>query len=121
MPRQVPIFGLLIAFVVVLLAVYVSLRVESSWLRFLILFLAIFVIASAFMGLSYENKFVDQIIEAGYVDRYVAAHGVGNQATFKAFIRELKQTGFKVNPRMEKILWEEIKKRTGYTGYQNSV
>ncbi len=121
MPKQIPTFGLIIAFLILFLAIYISTKVESSWLRFGILFVAIFFVASAFMGLSYENRIVTQIVKAGYIDKYVAAHGVGNQKTFKALIQELKGAGYKINPRVEKILWDKIKEKTGYSGYQNSV
>jgi hypothetical protein len=120
MARKIPKFGLLIAIMIVILAIYVSTRIESTILKFAILFFAFFFVASAFMGLSYENKIAKQVIAAGYVDRYVSENGMGNQRTFKKFIRELKMNGYKMNPGVEKLLWEEIKKKTGYT-YQNSV
>lgn len=118
--RQVPTFGLVIAIMIVLLAVYVSTRVESSLLKFLILFFPVLIVVSAFLGLAQENKIVGQVAKAGYIDQYVAAHGVGTQKAFKEFIRELKDDGYTINPRMEKVLWEEIKKKAGYN-YQNSV
>lgn len=120
MPRKVPSFGLFIALLIVVLAVYVTTKVESTTWKFVILFVAFFFVASAFMGLSYENRIASSIIRAGYIDQYVRDHGVGTQKTFKAFIKQLKKDGHKINPGVEKILWEEIKNRTGYH-YQNSV
>ncbi|MBU7027157.1 MAG: hypothetical protein HXS48_09450 [Theionarchaea archaeon] len=119
MPRKVPTFGLFIALLIVFLAVYVTTKVESLMWKFIILFAAVFFIASAFMGLVYENRIASQIIKAGYIDQYISSHGVGTQKTFKKFVQQLRKEGYKINPGVEKILWEEIKKKTGY--YQNSV
>jgi hypothetical protein len=106
---------------IVILALYLSTIIENAFLKFLIPFVAILFVASSFMGLVYENRIANQIIQQGYVDQYVGEHGVGNQKTFKQFIQDLRASGFKVNPRMEKILWEEIKKKTGYIPHQTSV
>ncbi len=120
MPRKVPTFGLLIAIAVVILAVYVSTKVESLYLKFFIMFLAVFFIASAFMGLIYENRIASQIVRAGYIDQYIRDHGIGNEKTFKNFIKELQRAGYRINPGVEKLLWEEIRKKTGLS-YQTSV
>lgn len=120
MARKVPTFGLFLSIMIVVAAVYVSTKIESPLWKFAIIFVAFFFVASAFMGLSYEGRIANQIIEAGYIKEYVAKHGVGTQRTFKQLIRELKQNGYKINPGVEKLLWEEIKKKTGYS-YQNSV
>lgn len=121
MPRQIPVFGLLTVIMIAILAVYLSTMIENAFLKFLIPFIAILFGASSLMGLVYENRIAKQIIQQGYVDQYIGEHGVGNQETFKKFIEDLKASGFKINPRMEKILWEEIKKKTGYIPYQTSV
>lgn len=119
MVRKIPSTGLIIAIIIVLIAIYVSTIIESIILKFIILFAAFFFVASAFMGLFYENKIAQQIIQAGYIDEYIQKHGVGTQKTFKKFIKTLKDKGYNINPGVEKALWEEIKKRTGY--HQNSV
>ncbi len=121
MPRQIPVFGLLIAIMIVLFAFCLSTVVDNTLVKFLIPFVAVLFVASAFMGLVYENRIVQQIIQAGYIDQYIGEHGVGNQETFKNLIQDLKEKGFKINPRMEKLLWEEIKKKTGYIPHQTSV
>jgi hypothetical protein len=120
MARKVPTFGLLIAILIVVAAVYISTMVEDTLIRFAILFVAFFFVASAFMGLSYEGKIANQIIEAGYIDEYVTKHGVGTQRTFKKLLKQLRKDGYKINPGVEKQLWEEVKKKTGYA-YQNSA
>ncbi|MGD2250014.1 MAG: hypothetical protein PVF58_16535 [Candidatus Methanofastidiosia archaeon] len=119
MARKIPTRGLLIAIIIVFIAAYLSTRIESTIFRFAILFIAFFFVASAFMGLFYENKIAKQIIQAGYIDEYIKTHGVGTQKTFKQLIAQLKRDGYSMNPGVEKALWEEIKKRTGY--HQNSV
>ena len=119
--RQVPLFGLLIAALAVVAAFYVTSRLENPILKFIIPFIAILFVASAFMGLFYEQRIAQKIIQEGYIDQYIGKNGVGNQKTFKAFIQELKQDGYTINPRVEKLLWEEIKKKTGYVPYQTSV
>jgi hypothetical protein len=95
--RQVPLFGLLIAALAVVAAFYVSSRLENPILKFIIPFIALLFVVSAFMGLFYEQRIAQKIIQ------------------------ELKQDGYTINPRVEKILWEEIKKKTGYIPYQTSV
>jgi hypothetical protein len=120
MPRRIPVFGLLVAALIVITALYLSTKVESQLLKFVILFVGVFFVVSAFMGLGYEHRIGNQIIQQGYVDQYVAEHGVGNQETFKEFMRDLKSKGFSINPGVEKLLWEEIKKKTGYR-HQTSV
>lgn len=119
--RQVPLFGLLIAALAVVAAFYVSSRLENPILKFIIPFIALLFVVSAFMGLFYEQRIAQKIIQEGYIDQYIGKNGVGNQKTFKALIQELKQDGYTINPRVEKILWEEIKKKTGYIPYQTSV
>lgn len=121
MTQKVPSFGIVVSTFIVILAVYASTLVNSSLLKFVILFLAIFFVASAYMGLSYESRIAAQIIQAGYIDQYIKRHGAGNQATFKNFIQKLKKDGYKINTGIERRLWEEIKKKTGYEGYQTSV
>lgn len=119
--RQVPLFGLLVAVLIVVAAFYVTSRLENPILKFIIPFIAILFVASAFMGLFYEQRIAQKIIQEGYIDQYIGKNGVGNQKTFKALIQELKQDGYTINPRVEKLLWEEIKKKTGYIPYQTSV
>lgn len=118
---RVPTFGLIISIFIVIGAVYISTLVDNQWIRFGILFVAFFFVASAFMGLSWEKRIADQIVQQGYVDEYVQKYGVGNRKTFAAFTEALKRKGFKMNPGVEKRLWEEVKKKTGYKNYQNSV
>ncbi|MBU7033100.1 MAG: hypothetical protein HXS53_11245 [Theionarchaea archaeon] len=121
MLRRIPLFGLLICAFILLGAYYLSTLIDSTIIQFVILFIAFFFVASAFMGLFYEKRIGKEIIQAGYVDQYVANHGVGNRETFKAFIQELRDNGYKINDSVERTLWEEIKKKTGYPGYQTSV
>lgn len=121
MSRQIPLFGLVIVMVIFFIAFALSTAVESPLLKFGIPLVAIIFILSAFKGLSYEKKIVADIIEAGHVDEYVAHHGVGNQKTFKAFIEQLRNEGYTINQGIERRLWEEIKKKTGYQVYQTSV
>jgi hypothetical protein len=121
MAQRIPIFGLLLSAFILITGYYISTLVESVILQFIILFIAFFFVASAFMGLFHEKRIGKEIIQSGYVDQYVAEHGVGNRETFKTFIQELKADGYKINEGVEKALWEEIKKKTGYPGYQTSV
>ena len=114
MALKIPRFGLAVALLIVLLAVYASTKVENQILKFAILFVAFFFVASAFMGLSYESRITKQIVQAGHLDAYIREHGMGNQKTFKKFISDLKKQGYKTNPGVEKQLWEEIKKKTGF-------
>jgi len=121
MSRRIPISGLLISAFILLGAYYISTLTDSTAVQFVVLFIAFVFVASAFMGLFYEKRIGKEIIQAGYIDLYVANHGVGNRETFKAFIQEMKDNGYKINDGVEKVLWEEIKKKTGYPGYQTSV
>ena len=121
MPQKIPLTGLIIVILIVSAAFYLSTLVENPILKFAITFIAVFFVVSAFIGLYYEGRVARQIIKAGYLDVYIKEYGVGNQKTFKAFIESLKKSGYSINPQVEKILWEEIKKRTGYAPYQTSV
>ncbi|MBU6996334.1 MAG: hypothetical protein HXS41_07040 [Theionarchaea archaeon] len=118
---RIPTFGLIMSVFIIIGAVYITSIIDNEWIRFGILFIAFFFVASAFMGLSWEKRIAEQIIQEGYVAEYVQEYGVGNRKTFTAFVETLKRKGFKMNPGVEKRLWEEIKKETGYKGYQNSV
>lgn len=121
MLQRIPIFGLLICAFILITAYYVTTLIESTTIQFIVLFVAFFFVASAIMGVVYEGRIGKKIIQEGLVDEYVAEHGVGNRETFKSFIQELKDRGYTVNEGTEKMLWEEIKKKTGYPGYQTSV
>ncbi len=121
MTQKVPYFGIVVSIFIVVLAVYASTLINSFLLDFVILFLAFFFVASAFVGLYHESRIAAQIINAGYIDQYIKRHGVGNQTAFKNLIQELKKDGYKINTGIERRLWEEIKKKTGYQGYQTSV
>lgn len=119
--QKIPVTGLVITVLIVAAALYLSSQFESYPVRFIILFAAVFFVISAFVGLSYEGRIASRIIQAGYIDRYVAEHHVGNRETFTALVQTLKKDGYAMNPGVEKLLWEEVKRKTGYRGYQTSV